>query len=199
MIDLATQIKRSGFSALCQTYDVDTTGKQDVGVYPEFNRIALHFEDRLLRLNHMRRALTLKDLQSAHAQRQPIIILARETDTADTRRRAIGKDLAREVAAAGGVVGVWWRGSDTLTDYVATIRAMVDTLDTEHVGIGTDSDITSSNILPYTNQIWADQSAGFFHAVADAMLRQGFTPVEVGKFGGGNFCRVFGKVTAGHA
>jgi membrane dipeptidase len=297
-IDLAGQIRRSGFAAVCQTYDVDTTGKQEAGVYPGFNRIALDFEDRLLNRNHMRRALTLKDLQAAHAQHQPIIVqcaegaqflegrleriaevykrglrglqiihdqddpvsplgdfytarapqfggltpfgaevikacnrmgilvdlahgtvdsvrgalkvatepmlvshtsIARDTDTADTRRRAIGNDLAREVAGAGGVVGVWWRGTDTLKEYVAAIRAMVDTLDADHVGIGTDSDITSSNILPYTNQIWADQNGGFFHAVAGEMLRQGFTPVDIGKIGGGNFCRVFDKVTAGHA
>jgi len=31
------------------------------------------------------------------------------------------------------------------------------------------------------------------------MLRQGFTPDEIGKIGGGNFCRVFDKVTTGHA
>jgi hypothetical protein len=35
-------------------------------------------------------------------------------------------------------------------------------------------------------------------AVAE-MLRQGFNPAEIGKIGGGNFCRVFDKVTAGHA
>jgi hypothetical protein len=31
------------------------------------------------------------------------------------------------------------------------------------------------------------------------MLLQGFTPDDIGKVSGGNFCRVFGKVTAGHA
>jgi membrane dipeptidase len=31
------------------------------------------------------------------------------------------------------------------------------------------------------------------------MLRQGFTPEEIGKIGGGNFCQVFDKVTTGHA
>jgi hypothetical protein len=31
------------------------------------------------------------------------------------------------------------------------------------------------------------------------MLRQGFAPADISKVGGGNFCRVFGKVTAGHA
>jgi membrane dipeptidase len=297
-INLASQIRLSGFSAVCQTYDVDTTGKQQAGVYPAFNLAALGFEDRVLQGNRMRRALTLKDLQTAHAQGQPVIVqcaegaqfleghlerveevykrglrclqivhdqddavaplgdiytarvphlggltavgaevvkecnrlgiivdlahgtddtvkgalkvasvpvlvshtsIAKDTDTADTRRRAIGKDLAREVAGAGGVVGVWWRGSDTLVDYVAAIRVMVDTLDTDHVGIGTDSDITSSNVLPYTNKIWADQNAGLFYAVAGEMLKQGFTPADIGKIGGGNFCRIFDRITAAHA
>jgi hypothetical protein len=39
---------------------------------------------------------------------------------------------------------------------------------------------------------------GFFHAVVGEMLLQGFTPDDIGKVGGGNFCRVLGKVTAGH-
>lgn len=294
-IDLAGEVRRSGFAALCQTYDVDTTGKQPAGVYPAFNRIALDFEDRLLDRNHMRRALTLKDLESAHARREPVIVqcaegaqflegrlerleevykrglrglqiihdqddavaplgdyytarspqfggltpfgvevvkacnrmgivvdlahgtpdavraalraasmpmlvshtsLARTAESPDMQRRAIAADLAREVASAGGVVGVWWRGSDTLQDYVAAIRALVDVLDTAHVGIGTDSDITSSNILPYTNRIWTDQNAGFFHAVAAEMLRQGFSADDISRIGGGNFCRVFARVTA---
>ena len=39
----------------------------------------------------------------------------------------------------------------------------------------------------------------FSPAVVGEMLHQGFTPDEIVKVGGGNFCRVFGKVTAGHA
>jgi hypothetical protein len=31
------------------------------------------------------------------------------------------------------------------------------------------------------------------------MLRQGFTPDEIAKIGGGNYCRVFGKATVGQA
>jgi membrane dipeptidase len=30
------------------------------------------------------------------------------------------------------------------------------------------------------------------------MLKQGFTPEEIGKVGGGNFCRAFDAATAGH-
>jgi membrane dipeptidase len=47
--------------------------------------------------------------------------------------------------------------------------------------------------------IWPDENGGFFHAVADEMLKQGFARDEIGKIGGGNFCRIFANVTAGHA
>ncbi len=49
-----------------------------------------------------------------------------------------------------------------------------------------------------TNQVWPNQQAGFYYAVVEAMLKTGFTPEEIGKVGGGNFCRVFGAATLGH-
>ena len=42
-------------------------------------------------------------------------------------------------------------------------------------------------------------AGGFFCAAVDEMLSQGFTPDDNAKVGGGNCCRVFGKVTAGPA
>jgi microsomal dipeptidase-like Zn-dependent dipeptidase len=50
-----------------------------------------------------------------------------------------------------------------------------------------------------TNQAWSDQRVGFYYAVVEQMVKQGFTAEEIGKVGGGNFCRVFDAVTAGHA
>lgn len=48
-----------------------------------------------------------------------------------------------------------------------------------------------------TNQVWQDQKFGFYYTVIDALLKTGFTADEIGKVGGGNFCRVFGAATAG--
>jgi membrane dipeptidase len=283
-------MKDKAVKASRETYDIDTLGAQPAGVYPAFNEIALGFEDRLLQHSHMRRALTLGDLEAAHAQHQPVIVQCSEgaqfleghlervegvykrglrilqivhdqhdavaplgdfyTDSSaryggltqfggevvkecnrlgivvdlahgtDATVRAalklatqpllithsslsnaadsvdmVSKALGLEVAGAGGVIGVWWRGSDTLIEYVQGVRGMIDAFGADHVGIGTDSDITSSYILPYTNQIWPDQGSGLFYAVVAEMLRQRFSPEEIRKVGGGNFCRVFGKVT----
>jgi membrane dipeptidase len=49
-----------------------------------------------------------------------------------------------------------------------------------------------------TNEAWADQKFGFFYAVVTAMVNQGFTPEEIGKVGGANFCRVVDAATIGH-
>ena len=46
-----------------------------------------------------------------------------------------------------------------------------------------------------TNQVWPDQTNGFYYTVVDAMLKTGFTEDEIKKIGGENFLRVFGAAT----
>ena len=120
------------------------------------------------------------------------------------RPRLIGKEQARVVANAGGLVGVWTHLADTPLEYAHNVRALVDVIGVDHVCIGTDTKLTLPSSPPgnaphpphigeRTNQAWADQKAGFYYVVADAMLKTGFTPDEIGKIGGGNFLRVFGE------
>ena len=113
--------------------------------------------------------------------------------------RLISKEHVKVVADAGGVIGVWTHLGDSLKDFVESIKAMVDAVGIDHAGIGTDTDLLSPRVGQGTNRAWAALTGGFFYAVVDEMMRQGFMPDEIGKVGGGNFCRVFGKVTAGHA
>jgi membrane dipeptidase len=139
---------------------------------------------------------------------QPVIISHTSLDTwtgGDPRMaemmkpRLIGKEHAKVVADAGGVIGVWTHLAGSLKDYVQSIKAMVDAVGIDHVGIGSDTDLLSSRVGQGTNQAWPGLTGGFFPAVAGEMLRQGFTPDDIGKVGGGNFCRVFGKVTVARA
>jgi membrane dipeptidase len=113
--------------------------------------------------------------------------------------RLISKDHARVVADAGGVIGVWTKLCDSMGEYVTGIKALADAIGIDHVGIGTDSDILSSRPGQATNAAWPRMSGGFFTAAVAEMVHQGFTAEEIGKIGGGNFCRVFEKVTKGHA
>ena len=116
------------------------------------------------------------------------------------RPRLIGKEQARMVADAGGIIGVWTHLADSPLEYAQNIRALVDVIGTDHVCIGTDTKLTPGNRPGgRTNQAWPDQTVGFYYAVVDAMLKTGFTPEEIGKIGCGNFCRVFDASTANHS
>ena len=112
--------------------------------------------------------------------------------------RLISKEHATVVADAGGVVGVWTHLADSLPEFVGGIKSMVDAIGVDHVGIGGDTDLLSPRVGSGTNTAWPGLTGGFFPAVVGEMLHQGFTPDEIAKVGGGNYCRVFGKVTAGH-
>ena len=109
----------------------------------------------------------------------------------------ISKEHAKVVADAGGVIGVWTHLADSPQEFVENIKAMADAVGIDHAGIGTDSDLLSSRAGQGTNKAWPELTGGFFPAVVGEMLRQGFTPDEIGKVGGGNYSRVFGKATAG--
>jgi membrane dipeptidase len=93
------------------------------------------------------------------------------------------------MAQAGGVIGVWPSGFSYVDarDWVTGIARMVDAAGVDHVGIGTDME-------GGVNEVWDDYAD--LPAVADLLLRQGFSPEDAGKLMGGNYVRVFRAVAA---
>jgi membrane dipeptidase len=77
-VALASEMKRAGFAALCYTYAVDHVANTKPGDFYKFHMQALDQVDRLLAQQKMSRALTLKDLQTAHTHGRPAIIQASE-------------------------------------------------------------------------------------------------------------------------
>lgn len=126
------------------------------------------------------------------------------------RPRLISKEQAKIVAGSGGLIGVWTHLSDTPMAYAEHVRALVEVVGIDHVCIGTDTKLTPSYRSPgaggqrgervgeRTNMAWQDQKAGFYYTVVDALLKTGFSADEIGRFGGGNFCRLFGDATGNH-
>jgi hypothetical protein len=82
------------------------------------------------------------------------------------------------------------------------LNPRVDKVMSGTLGIDMPNDVYPSGTEPRVgrgnHKASSALTAGFFHAVIGEMLLQGFTPDEIGKVGGGNFC-VFGKATAGHS
>lgn len=48
-----------------------------------------------------------------------------------------------------------------------------------------------------TNTNWESQKRGFYYTVVEALLKAGFNEKEIGKIGGGNYCRIFDEATKG--
>nr|WP_303652862.1 membrane dipeptidase [Paludisphaera mucosa] len=147
-------------------------------------------------------------LGALKASTQPVIVSHTSLDARPGKNprmakmmapRLISKDHARVFADAGGVIGVWTKLSDSIEEYVGGLKAMADVVGVDHVGIGSDTDILSTRAGRSTNAARPGLAGGFFKAPVAEMLRQGFTPDEVGKIGGGNFRRVFDRVTTSHA
>jgi membrane dipeptidase len=312
-IDLASEMKKSGLSAICMTFAVDYQRLTEPGQAYERFKNGLASMDQQLERNHMKRSLNLADLRDAHKKGQPTVVqsvegahflegklerieeayrrglrhlgLLHDSDASvplgdvytnparyggltgfgkdvikecerlgilvdlahgnaetviaalkittkpliithtglDTqpgqnpnmarrmRPRLIRKEQAKVVADAGGVIGVWTHLADSPREYAQNVRAMVDVIGIDHVCIGTDTKLTPAGprgggpgnsgggpggrVGERTNLAWQDQQIGFYFLVVDAMLKTGFTPDEIGKIGGGNFCRVFDKAT----
>jgi membrane dipeptidase len=110
------------------------------------------------------------------------------------RSRWITPEHAKLVAATGGVVGVWpLTGPEgpTLRNYALSIARMVDAIGIEHVGIGSDM-----------QGLLGTPAYGDYRetpALAEALLAQGFAPVEAARVLGGNYARVLGAVLPAEA
>ncbi|PQA89532.1 dipeptidase [Hyphococcus luteus] len=103
--------------------------------------------------------------------------------------RFISLDLAKQIAAAGGVIGAWPAGigiSD-LTGYVDRIFELIDAVGVDHVGLGSDMD---ANYKP----VWDNYSQ--FPEIVALMLDRGLSEEEAAKIIGGNGLRVFQAASA---
>ncbi len=110
--------------------------------------------------------------------------------------RFISADVARAVASAGGVVGVWpsGYGATRLSDYVDRIFQLSDVVGPDHVAFGTDMDGNYKPVLSSYRQV---------PLVISELLRRGYGEKNAEKFAGGNFRRLWTDVwrakTAAHA
>ena len=101
--------------------------------------------------------------------------------------RFISADVARAVAAAGGVVGVWPSGfgATRLSDYIDRIFQLADVVGTDHVAFGTDMDGNYKPVLTSYRQV---------PLVISELLLRGYGERNAEKFAAGNFRRLWTDV-----
>lgn len=106
--------------------------------------------------------------------------------------RFISADIARALASAGGVVGVWpsGYGATRLSDYIDRIFKLADVVGPDHVAFGTDMDSNYKPVLTSYRQV---------PLVISELLRRGYGDENAAKFAGGNFRRLWADVWRGRA
>lgn len=129
--------------------------------------------------------------QAANLSAMPFILSHTSLASGPLRpyTRVISVEHAKLMASAGGVIGIWPNGNSFVDAraWIAGIARVVDVAGVDHVGIGTDME-------GGVNEVWADYAD--LPAVADLMLKQGFTPDEASRLMGGNYVRVFRQAAA---
>ena len=101
--------------------------------------------------------------------------------------RFISRDLAMQIAQAGGVIGAWPAGIgiSNLHGFIDRVFELIDIVGIDHVGLGTDMD---ANYKP----VWDNYRQ--FPEVVAGMLSRGLSEVDTAKIIGGNGIRVFKAV-----
>ncbi len=104
--------------------------------------------------------------------------------------RFIDLDLARRVAAGGGIIGAWPAGIglSSLSDYIDQILRLIDLVGVDHAALGTDMDANYKPVFDNYRQL---------PVLVGGLLKRGLAEDEAAKFLGGNFMRVFSEVTTG--
>lgn len=103
--------------------------------------------------------------------------------------RFISLDLAKKIAARGGIIGAWPAGigMKTLDEYVDRIIDLASVLGPEHVSLGTDMDANFQPVMTSYRQL-PELVAG--------LLARGYGRKNAAAFVGGNFLRVHEAVWA---
>jgi len=104
-------------------------------------------------------------------------------DPARSGARAIHAPIAKRLAQAGGVVGLWPAGSSwgNLQLYADGIARTVELLGAAHVGVGTDMHGLRGSIMP-------DYSG--FEALEGELAKRGMSASDIEAVLGGNYIRV---------
>jgi len=134
------------------------------------------------------------DLAHAHV---PTIEQAAEVSTRPimlSHNTTRGKNVWKVIAQSGGIIGCWWgpkeaKNGFTFDEWIDRFATMADSVGVDALGVQTELG-TGVHRGPYDHYVnWGQ--------IGQALLKKGFNQAETDKILGGNFMRMFTKISAG--
>jgi membrane dipeptidase len=156
-----------------------------------FRREAVHEANRLGIIIDLAHANTETIMDALKESSRPVLFSHTGVKALHDGDRYLSDDELLAIAAKGGVIGIWPNGESnpTMDDMVRNIDYVKKLVGIDHVGIGSDL----RGMASYTSEFGEDAN---FLAIAEALLAHGYSDTEVGKVMGGNFFRVWQRVSA---
>ena len=166
-----------------QTWPYSPGGLTEFGgeVVREANRLGL-----IIDLAHANEE-TIADVLAL--SRHPVIFSHGGVRALTDHDRAVTDAQIRAIAEHGGIIGIWPHGRhiSTVAEMVDYIEHVINVGGIDHVGIGSDLRGVSRYVEGF--------EGANFHAIAVELIERGYNDEEVGKVMGGNFFRVWEKVS----
>lgn len=150
-----------------------------------FGKELIRAENRLGMIVDLAHAYVPTIEQAAEVSTRPIML------SHNTHR---SKNVWKVVAQSGGIIGCWWgpkeaRNGFTFDQWINRFEIMADSVGVDALGVQTElgTDVHRGPFDQYAN--WG--------RIGQALLKKGFNQAETDKILGGNFMRMFTKITAG--
>jgi membrane dipeptidase len=171
-----------------QSYPFGPAGLTPFGkaVVQECNRLGI-----VIDLAH---ANTETQMDVLKVSKHPVIFSHTAAKVLHEGDRHLSDAEMKAIAGAGGVIGIWVNKLPfpRLDDMMRDIDHVKSVVGIDHVGIGTD--LRGLDRQGYTEGFGEDAN---FPNLEAALIARGYSDDEVGKILGGNFFRVWSKVTTG--
>ncbi len=170
-----------------QVYPYTPSGLTEFGkqVIKECNRLGIVVDLAHSNARTQREALAVST--------KPMVFSHTASHNRWTGDRGLDDDEMRQIAAKGGVVGLWMN-----IDSYPSLKELVDDIDhvktavgIDHIGIG--SDLRGLDSMGYTRGFGPE---GNFVALERELVARGYSDDDIGKILGGNFFRVWKDVVA---
>lgn len=165
--------------------------REDSGGTTDSGRNLTPFGKEVIRMQN--KLGMIVDLAHAYA---PTIQQAVEVSTKPVMLSHMNKRIRetwRLVAESGGIIGNWWsiretNQGKTFDDWIEDFSDIVDTVGIDHVGVQTElgTGVHRGPFDSYKN----------WNNIGEALKENGFTQEDINKILGGNFMRMFAKISS---